>query len=158
MRRKRKQFQHGISWRPRNITDTAWKRHKGGRDIILKVINFILGISKWTMAEKETSTKWNTYSHVCVQFHFPICGPAANKALLNCKKPSTNHLNMCNWVAWSIRILVIYFQTDFICFSYLQLSVCSQVIHTELHPCKFDQQAVQHWDMQLLSCKSLCIV
>ena len=41
MRRKRKQYQHGSQrekrtmWRPRNITDTARKKHKGAQDIIL---------------------------------------------------------------------------------------------------------------------------
>ena len=41
IRRKGKQYQHGSQrekrtvWRPRNITDTAWKRLKGAREIIL---------------------------------------------------------------------------------------------------------------------------
>ena len=30
------------------------------------------------MAEKETKTKWNTFSHIYVQFNFPFCGPAAH--------------------------------------------------------------------------------
>ena len=30
------------------------------------------------MAEKETSTKWNAFSHVFIELHSPICSPAAH--------------------------------------------------------------------------------
>ena len=76
-------------------------------------------ISIWTMAEKETRTKWNIFSQVYV---FPFCGPAAHydlKALLTCKNLFTKPLCMSYWVSWSIRTLIIYFPTYIFHFSYL---------------------------------------
>ena len=93
MRRKCKQYQHGSQrekrtvWRPRNTIDTARKRLKGVREIILIHNTVYLGDQYMNDDRKRTSTKWNTFSQACVQFHFPICGPAAH----NDSKLRTEH-------------------------------------------------------------------
>ena len=124
MRRKHKQYTNGLQQekstvgRPRNITDSAQKRLKAAQDQIPIHIQFISEIGIWTMAEKETRTKWNTFSHCICPISFPFLWHRCRWwwwceitywALITCKMPGTEHLFMSHWVAWSIRTFVIYF-------------------------------------------------